>query len=66
VKRYLLDTGIVSDFINHRKGVDVKAREARPCGARLGTCMPVVGGLFFPDRGDCPEPRQLHGGERRQ
>jgi len=120
VKRYLLDTGIMSDFINHRKGVDVKAREARQRGTRIGTCMPIVGELFFgieasatrdanlpklkralsgiicwpfdqaaagesgrlaaelkrlgrahaanrhPDRGDCPEPQQLHRGERRQ
>lgn len=47
MKRYLLDTGIMSDFINHRKGVDVKVREARQRGARIGTCMPVVGELFF-------------------
>ena len=47
MKRYLLDTGIMSDFFNHRKGVDVKVREARQCGARIGTCMPVVGELFF-------------------
>jgi hypothetical protein len=37
--RYLLDTGIMSDFINHRKGVDVKVREARQRGARIGTCQ---------------------------
>jgi tRNA(fMet)-specific endonuclease VapC len=47
VKRYLLDTGIMGEFINHRKGVDVKAREARQRGARLGTGLPVVGELFF-------------------
>jgi tRNA(fMet)-specific endonuclease VapC len=47
VTRYLLDTGIMSDFINHRKGVDIKVREARQGGARLGTCMPVVAELFF-------------------
>lgn len=47
MRRYLLDTGIMGDFINHRKGVDAKAREARQHGARIGTCMPVVGELFF-------------------
>ena len=47
MKRYLLDTGIMSDFINHRRGVDAKVREARQRGARLGTCMPVVAELFF-------------------
>jgi hypothetical protein len=38
--RYLLDTGIMSDFINHRKGVDVKVREARQRGARIGFAVP--------------------------
>ncbi|HEY7153154.1 MAG TPA: type II toxin-antitoxin system VapC family toxin [Gemmataceae bacterium] len=47
MNRYLLDTGLMGDFINHRRGVDVKVREARQRGARIGTCMPVVGELFF-------------------
>jgi tRNA(fMet)-specific endonuclease VapC len=47
MKRYLLDTGIMSDFINYRRGVDIKVREARQRGARIGTCLPVVGELFF-------------------
>src|SRR5262249_45659007 len=42
-----LDAGIMRDFSNHRKGVDVKARDARQRGARIGTCLPVVGELFF-------------------
>lgn len=45
--RYLLDTGAMGDLINHRRGVDARAREARRTGARIGTCMPVVGELFF-------------------
>jgi tRNA(fMet)-specific endonuclease VapC len=45
--RYLLDTGTMGDFIDHRRGVDVRVREARQRGARIGTCMPVVGELFF-------------------
>jgi tRNA(fMet)-specific endonuclease VapC len=47
VNRYLLDTGIMGDFINHRRRVDDKVREARQRGDRIGTCMPVVGELFF-------------------
>ena len=27
MKRFLLDTGILSDFINHRRGVDIRVRE---------------------------------------
>ncbi|MGH7139880.1 MAG: type II toxin-antitoxin system VapC family toxin [Pirellulales bacterium] len=47
VTRYLLDTGAMGDLINHRRNVDVRAREARRKGARIGTCIPVVGELFF-------------------
>ena len=47
MNRYLLDTGVMGDFINHRKRVDVKVREVRRSGARIGTCLPVVGELFF-------------------
>ena len=46
MKRYLLDTGIMGHFINHRHGVDGRVRDARRQGARIGTCMPVVGELF--------------------
>jgi tRNA(fMet)-specific endonuclease VapC len=37
----------MGDFINHRRGVDAHVRDARRQGARIGTCMPVVGELFF-------------------
>lgn len=37
----------MGDLINHRSNVDVRARDARRNGARIGTCMPVVGELFF-------------------
>jgi len=46
MKRYLLDTGILGDFINKRSGVDDHVRRARKDGGRIGTCMPVVGELF--------------------
>ena len=45
--RYLLDTGIMGHFINHRQGVDQRIREARQSGAKIGTCVPVVGELFY-------------------
>lgn len=45
--RYLLDTGAMGDLINHRRNVDERVREARREGARIGTCMPVIGELFF-------------------
>jgi tRNA(fMet)-specific endonuclease VapC len=46
MKRYLLDSGIMGDFINRRRGVDVRVREARRDGARIGTGLPIVGELF--------------------
>ncbi len=47
MKRYLLDSGARGDFIDHRRGVDVKVREARQRGSRIDTCMPVVAELFY-------------------
>ena len=47
MKRYLLDTGIMGDFINRRLGVAEKVDEARLRGDRVGTCWPVVGELWF-------------------
>lgn len=47
MRRYLLDTNAMGDFINRRRGVDERAGEARRGGARLGTCIPVLGELFF-------------------
>lgn len=45
--RFLLDTGIMGDFINHRRGVDVRVRAERKNGAIIGTCVPVAGELFL-------------------
>ena len=37
----------MGDLINRRKGVHERARAARLAGARVGTCIPVLGELFF-------------------
>jgi tRNA(fMet)-specific endonuclease VapC len=47
MKKCLLDTNAVSDFINHRHGVPERVREARSRGVVIGTCEPVVAELFF-------------------
>jgi tRNA(fMet)-specific endonuclease VapC len=47
MRRYLLDTCAMGDLINRRRGVHDKARAARLGGAKLGTCIPVLGELFF-------------------
>jgi tRNA(fMet)-specific endonuclease VapC len=44
LKRYILDSGIVTDLINHRNGVDQQAAKAFKRGGRLGT--PVLGELL--------------------
>jgi tRNA(fMet)-specific endonuclease VapC len=45
--RYLLDTNAMGDFIDHRRGVDARVRDARIRGAVIGTGMPVAAELFF-------------------
>lgn len=42
MKRYLLDSNSLSDCMFQRKGVDLRAQEARARGDQLGTGMPVV------------------------
>jgi tRNA(fMet)-specific endonuclease VapC len=46
MKRYLMDSGIANDFINHRPLVDARAREARRQGAKIGICVSVLGELY--------------------
>jgi tRNA(fMet)-specific endonuclease VapC len=38
---------MMGHFINRRRGVDGRARQARMHGVLVGTCMPVVCELFF-------------------
>ena len=44
--RYLLDTGIASDYVNRRLGVYERAREAVMHGNILGIGTPVLGELW--------------------
>jgi tRNA(fMet)-specific endonuclease VapC len=45
--RYLIDANMVGHFIDRRRGVDARVREARAHGSVIGTCMPVVAELFY-------------------
>jgi tRNA(fMet)-specific endonuclease VapC len=45
VRRYLLDTGIASDFVHKRLGVPERAAERVLLGDRIGICTPVLGEL---------------------
>jgi tRNA(fMet)-specific endonuclease VapC len=47
VRRYLLDTGIMSDLMNDRCGVRDRVKAAWRRGDRIGTCWPVVGELWY-------------------
>jgi tRNA(fMet)-specific endonuclease VapC len=60
MKRYLLDTGIMGDFINHRRGVDVRVRAVRQRGDRVGTALPVVGELFAGVENSASRERNWH------
>lgn len=45
MSRYLLDTGIASDLVNSRRGVEQKAREVSQQGHTLGIGTPVLAEL---------------------
>jgi tRNA(fMet)-specific endonuclease VapC len=47
MRRYLLDTGIAGDFIDHRRGVFDRAREEVAKGNRIGVAMPVLAELAY-------------------
>ena len=46
MKRYLLDSGIVSDWIDRRNSVDQRVADAMRRGDRIGLGTPVVGELW--------------------
>ncbi len=45
--RFLLDTGMAADYINRRRGVYGRARDAVHRGDRLGIGLPVLAELWF-------------------
>jgi tRNA(fMet)-specific endonuclease VapC len=47
MRRFLLDTNAISDFINDRRGVRDRARAAKRAGARIGTCFPALAELYY-------------------
>ncbi len=42
MKRYLLDSNAVSQFVNRREPFARRVREVLVKGCRIGTCEPVV------------------------
>lgn len=47
MKRYLLDSNAVTEFVNRREPVMSRVRDARQRGDRIGTCEPVVAELYY-------------------
>jgi tRNA(fMet)-specific endonuclease VapC len=47
MRRYLLDTGIASDFVNRRRGVFERTRDEVGRGNRVGIGMPVLAELAY-------------------
>ena len=45
--RFLLDTGMAADYINRRRGVYQRARDAVSQGHRLGIGLPVLAELWY-------------------
>jgi hypothetical protein len=47
MKRFLLDAGIVGDFINRRRGIYERARHEVAQGNRVGIGIPVLAELAY-------------------
>lgn len=47
MKRFLLDTGIASDFINRRNGIRERVQAETAKGKRIGVGVPVLAELYF-------------------
>ena len=47
MKKLLLDSGILSDFINRRRSVYDRVKEIASQRVRIGTCVPVVAEIAF-------------------
>lgn len=47
MKKILLDSGILSDFINRRRSVYDRVKEFASQRTRIGTCVPVLAEIAF-------------------
>ncbi len=59
MRRFLLETGIAQDFINHRHGVVERSDAERRAGNRIGICTPVLGELWAGVEGSVSRKRNL-------
>ena len=47
MKRYILDTNILSDLIYRRYGVPERVMEARRNGGTIATTLPIIGEIYY-------------------
>jgi tRNA(fMet)-specific endonuclease VapC len=59
MRRYLLDTGIAQDFIDHRHGILERVDAERHAGNRIGICTPVLGEPWSGVEGSATRDRNL-------
>ncbi len=59
MRRFLLDSGIASDFIGRRRGVFEQAREEIAQGNRIGIGIPVLAELVFGIEGSASRDQNM-------
>jgi tRNA(fMet)-specific endonuclease VapC len=59
MKRYLLDTGIAGDYLNRRRGIYERAKQAIAQGNRVGICTPVLAELYYGVENSATRTRNL-------
>lgn len=47
MRRYLLDTNALGNFVAARRGIRVRARAVRATGGKLGTCFPALAEIYY-------------------
>ena len=63
--RFLLDTGMAAHYINRRRGIYERAREAVRHGHRLGIGLPVLAELWYGIENSSTRDRKYYGGQCR-
>jgi tRNA(fMet)-specific endonuclease VapC len=59
MKRYLLDSNALTDFIDDRRGVKQRAEAVRRAGAKIGTCFPVLAETYSGLEGSTSRDRNI-------
>lgn len=59
MKKLLLDSGILSDFINRRRSVYDRVKELASQRVRIGTCVPVVAEIAIGIEGSKSRERNM-------